>query len=146
MEVLKIWVKCGKLCPDIQVIHEWEIMNESAEDYIKTIYILKKDCGTVRSVDIAREMGFSRASVSIAMTNLRKKNLIVMEKNGTIEFTEAGRKLAEDIYEKYSMLIVFLQSVAGVDEKTAKEDACKMEHCLSKLTYDGICRYVKKKA
>ena len=50
-----------------------EIMNESAEDYIKTIYILKKDCGTVRSVDIAREMGFSRASVSIAMTNLRKK-------------------------------------------------------------------------
>lgn len=120
-------------------------MNESAEDYIKTIYILKRKSGVVRSVDVARELGFSRASVSIAMSNLRNKDIIVMEKDGTIEFTENGKKIAEDIYEKYSMLISFLQNVAGVDEKTAMEDACKIEHCLSDPTYEGIRRYIRRK-
>ena len=120
-------------------------MNESAEDYIKTIYILKRKSGVVRSVDVARELGFSRASVSIAMSNLRNKDIIVMEKDGTIEFTENGKKIAEEIYEKYSMLISFLQNVAGVDEKTAMEDACKIEHCLSDPTYEGIRRYIRRK-
>ena len=120
-------------------------MNESAEDYIKTIYILKRKNGDVRSVDVARELGFSRASVSIAMSNLRNKDIIVMEKDGTIEFTENGKKIAEEIYEKYSMLISFLQNVAGVDEKTAMEDACKIEHCLSDPTYEGIRRYIRRK-
>ena len=120
-------------------------MNESAEDYIKTIYILKQSKNCVRSIDIANELGFSRASVSIAMTNLRKKNIIVMSKDGSIEFTDTGRKLAEEIHDKYLMLVEFLQSVAGVDEKTAKEDACKMEHCLSDLTYKGMRRYIKRK-
>jgi Mn-dependent DtxR family transcriptional regulator len=120
-------------------------MNESAEDYIKTIYILKRKNGDVRSVDVARELGFSRASVSIAMSNLRNKDIIIMEKDGSIEFTENGKKIAEEIYEKYSMLISFLQNVAGVDEKTAMEDACKIEHCLSDPTYEGIRRYIRRK-
>ncbi len=120
-------------------------MNESAEDYIKTIYILKRKNGDVRSVDVARELGFSRASVSIAMSNLRNKDIIVMEKDGTIEFTENGKKIAEEIYEKYSRLISYLQNVAGVDEKTAMEDACKIEHCLSDPTYEGIRRYIRRK-
>ena len=120
-------------------------MNESAEDYIKTIYILKRKNGDVRSVDVARELGFSRASVSIAMSNLRNKDIIIMEKDGSIDFTENGKKIAEEIYEKYSMLISFLQNVAGVDEKTAMEDACKIEHCLSDPTYEGIRRYIRRK-
>ncbi|MCR4896223.1 MAG: metal-dependent transcriptional regulator [Lachnospiraceae bacterium] len=121
-------------------------MNESAEDYIKTLYILKRRIGAVRSVDVAREMGFSRASVSTAMTNLRKKGIIVMEKNGSIDFTEKGAEVAEGIFEKYSTLIGFLQVVAGVDEETAREDACKMEHGLSESTYSGIRRYVRSHA
>ena len=120
-------------------------MNESAEDYIKTIYILKRKNGDVHSVDVARELGFSRASVSIAMSNLRNKDIIIMEKDGSIEFTENGKKMAEEIYEKYSMLISFLQNVAGVDEKTAMEDACRIEHCLSDPTYEGIRRYIRRK-
>jgi Mn-dependent DtxR family transcriptional regulator len=119
-------------------------MNESAEDYIKTIYILKRRNGIVHSIDIAREMGFSRASVSTAMTKLRKKGIIVMEKNGIIDFTEKGAEIAEGIFEKYSTLIGFLQVVAGVDEATAREDACKMEHGLSETTYSGIRRLVRK--
>ena len=116
-------------------------MNESAEDYIKTIYILmhKKEC--VHSVDIARELGFSRASVSAAMSNLRRQDVIVMKKNGEIEFTKKGERIATDIYEKHSTLSGFLQLVAGVDEKTAKDDACRMEHHISDSTYDGIRRF-----
>ena len=117
-------------------------MNESAEDYIKTIYILKNKGGSVHSIDIANELGFSKASVSIAMTNLKNKGIIVMEKNGNIEFTKKGKTLAKKIFNKYSMLINFLQNIAGVDEQTAREDACRIEHCLSESTYEGIKQYM----
>lgn len=113
-------------------------MNRSAEDYIKTVYILKIKNGCVHSVDIAHELGFSKASVSVAMSNLRDKNIIEMKKNGEIEFTEYGNKLAADIYERHSILSEFLQKFASVDEKTASEDACRIEHFLSDSTYSGI--------
>ena len=121
-------------------------MNESAEDYIKTIYILMRRNACVHSVDIARELGFSRASVSAAMTNLRGKEIIVMKKNGEIKFTEKGERIAADIYEKHSTLSGFLQLVAGVDEQTAKDDACRMEHHISDSTYDGIKQYISKRS
>ena len=118
-------------------------MNRSSEDYIKTIYILKNRTGCVHSVDVAREMGFSRPSVSTAMANLRKKKIIEMKKDGEIVFTEEGIKAAKEIYEKHSILCEFLKTVADVDEKTAKEDACRIEHYLSDSTYDGIKGFVK---
>ena len=118
-------------------------MNRSAEDYIKTIYTLKMKHGCVHSVDVAHELGFSKASVSVAMANLREKNIIEMKKNGEIEFTENGNKLAAVIYERHSILSGFLQKVAGVDEKTASADACRIEHFISDSTYSGIKKFVR---
>ncbi len=118
-------------------------MNKSAEDYIKTIYLLKERQGCVRSVDIAREMSFSKASVSIAMSNLRKNNIIRMKENGEIELTPEGLKKAGEICEKHSTLSIFLKTVANVDEKTAKEDAHRIGYYLSPSTYAGIKKYIQ---
>ena len=117
-------------------------MNKSAEDYIKTIYLLKERLGCVRSIDIAREMSFSKASVSVAMSNLRKKNIIRMRKNGEIELTPEGIMAAREICEKHSTLSDFLRTVAKVDEKTATEDARWIGHYLSPSTYAGIKRFI----
>ena len=117
-------------------------MKKSAEDYVNTIYILKERLGCVRSVDVAREMSFSKASVSIAMSNLRKKNIIRVKKNGEIELTPEGIKEARIICEKHSTLSDFLKIVANVDEKTAKEDARWIGHYLSASTYEGIKRFI----
>ncbi|MCR5399783.1 MAG: metal-dependent transcriptional regulator [Lachnospiraceae bacterium] len=117
-------------------------MNESAEDYIKTIYILKDRIECVRSIDVAHELGFSRASVSTAMANLKNKGIISMQRSGEIDFTESGKVVAQEIYERHATLSELLQTIAGVDERTAKEDACKIEHFLSKSTLDGIKRYI----
>ena len=117
-------------------------MNKSAEDYVKTIYLLEEKIGCVRSIDIAREMSFSKASVSVAMSNLRKKNIIRMVNNGEIELTPEGKEAAREICERHSTLSDFLRTVANVDEKTAKEDACRIGHYLSSSTYAGIKRYI----
>ncbi len=118
-------------------------MNKSAKDYIKTIYILKNRNKCVHSIDVAHEMGFSKASVSVAMANLRKNDIIVMNKGGEIEFTINGKKVAADIYERHRTLSEFLQAVAGVDESTAARDADRMEHYISDPTYDGIRRFMR---
>ena len=118
-------------------------MNKSAEDYLKTIYILKEKIERLHAVDVARELGFSKPSVSSAMANLKKEGLIAIKGDGEIEFTKKGLKVAGDIYDRYVMLCGFLQNVAGVDETVAKEDACKMEHCISKQTREGIKRFVE---
>jgi len=118
-------------------------MNRAAEDYIKTIYILKKKVSCVHSVDVARELGFSKASVSRAVTNLRESKIINVRHDGEIVFTSKGKKVAEAIYEKHLVLSKFLKMVANIDEKTAREDACRMEHCVSDSTYDGIKKYVE---
>ena len=117
-------------------------MNRSAEDYIKTIYMLKKKTESIRSIDVARELGFSKASVSTAMANLRKNEIIIIKEDGDIEFTPKGRKIAADIYDRYIMLCGFLKDVVGVDESTAKNDAWKIGYYISDSTYDGIKRVV----
>ena len=117
-------------------------MNKASEDYIKNIYILKQEKPRLHSVDLAKELGLSRASVSRAMSNLRKDNIIVMKEDGEIEFTIKGQKIAEVIIDKYVTLTGFLQDVAGVDEETAKEDACKIEHYISDDTYAGIKQFI----
>ena len=118
-------------------------MNRSAEDYIKTIYILKTRTDSIRSVDVARELGYSKASVSLALSNLRKRDIIVMKKDGGIEFTQAGRKIAEEIYDRYVMMCSFLRDAAGVDETTAKKDAWRIGYYLSDLTYEGIRQFIE---
>ncbi len=118
-------------------------MNRSAEDYIKTIYILKTRTDSIRSVDVARELGYSKASVSLALSNLRKRDIIIMKKDGGIEFTQAGRKIAEEIYDRYVMLCSFLRDATGVDETTAKKDAWRIGYYLSDLTYEGIRQFIE---
>ena len=118
-------------------------MHESGEDYIETIYLLKKKRGTVRSIDVANELGFSRPSVSRAVGILKDNGLITMEDDGELQLTEEGLKTAKKVYEKHTNLTTFLMMTAGVDEKTAETDACRIEHIISPATFKGIKRYIK---
>ena len=113
--------------------------NESAEDYLETILMLQKSKGQVRSIDIANEMNFTKPSVSIAMKNLREKGYITMADNGYITLTESGKKRAESVLERHTILADLLISI-GVNEETAREDACKVEHDLSEESFEAIKR------
>lgn len=116
-------------------------VNESAENYLETILILSRQLPVVRSVDIANELGFKKSSVSVAMKHLREKEHIVVDKSGFITLTPAGREIAEMIYERHEFLSGWLMKL-GVDKHTALEDACKMEHVISRESFDAIKKYV----
>ena len=117
---------------------------ESGEDYIETIYLLKKKNGVVYSIDVARKLDFSRPSVSRAMGILRDEGLITMDElSKEINLTEKGHKRAVEIYDRHKTLTNFLQKVAGVSEKIAETDACRMEHFLSPSTFRGIKNFMK---
>ena len=116
--------------------------NESAETYLETILILSQKKPVVRSVDIADEMGFKKSSVSVAMKNLREKNMITVRPEGYIYLTESGKQVADMIYERHQFLSSWLMSL-GVDEKTATDDACRMEHVISKESFSAIKKYVE---
>ncbi|MCR5475839.1 MAG: metal-dependent transcriptional regulator [Lachnospiraceae bacterium] len=119
-------------------------MLESGEDYIETIYLLKKKNGVVYSIDIAREMGFSRPSISRAMSILREEGYIVMDETSKeINLTDIGRRRAVEIYDKHKTLTSFLQKTAGVSAKVAETDACRIEHIISASTFKGIKNYMK---
>lgn len=117
-------------------------IQESAENYLETILILKDRNGTVRSVDIAAEMGFSKPSVSVAMKNLREQECITMGDDGLISLTEKGRRIAENVYERHTLFTKWLVSL-GVDPTIAAQDACRIEHVLSKETFDAIKHHVE---
>lgn len=116
---------------------------ESIEDYLETILALQLKSGQVRSIDIATEMNFSKPSVSVAMKNLREKGLITTSESGAILLTKEGKKMAEDVWEKHNLLTNWLVSL-GVDEKTAQEDACRMEHDMSEETFQALKTHVIK--
>lgn len=120
-------------------------MHESGENYLETILVLKERTGTVRSIDIARALNFSKPSVSRAMGILRESGFIVMEANGEILLTEEGRQKAEAIYSRHRLLTQFLLEVTGVTEEVAEENACRMEHILDQEVVDGIRRYMQEK-
>ncbi|MCH5266714.1 MAG: metal-dependent transcriptional regulator [Lachnospiraceae bacterium] len=112
-------------------------INESAENYLETILILSKSLPVVRSVDVATELGFKKSSVSIAMKNLREKEYITVTDAGYIYLTDAGKEIAEMIYERHVLFTTWLVSL-GVDETTASADACKMEHAISQESFEAI--------
>ena len=116
--------------------------NESSENYLETILILSGKKPVVRSVDIAEELGFKKSSVSVAMKNLREKNLITVRPEGYIYLTDAGKEIAEMIYERHQFLSKWLVSL-GVDEKTAVDDACRIEHVISKDSFEAIKKAVQ---
>ena len=110
---------------------------ESSEDYLERILMLSQKNGSVRSIDIAHDMGFSKPSVSVAMKKLREKGLINVDKDGLITLTKEGLDIAEKTLERHHVLKDLLISL-GVDEQTAEDDACKIEHELSEQTFDKI--------
>lgn len=112
-------------------------VNESAENYLETILMLSKKLPVVRSVDVANELGFKKSSVSIAMKNLREKNHITVTDAGYIYLTESGKEIADMIFERHELLTSWLISL-GVPEEIASEDACKVEHVISKETFEAI--------
>ena len=116
--------------------------NESAENYLETILILSQKRPVVRSVDIAEELGFKKSSVSVAMKNLREKEHITVTKEGFIYLTESGKAIADMIYERHKLLTAWLTQL-GVDEAIAAEDACRMEHIISKESFEAIKNHIE---
>ena len=114
---------------------------ESAENYLETILILSKKLPVVRSVDVATELGFKKSSVSIAMKNLRQKQHITVTDAGYIYLTDSGREVAEMIYERHQLISSWLMTL-GVPEEIATEDACRMEHVISKESFEALKKHV----
>lgn len=113
------------------------VIHESAEDYLETILMLSKKLPVVRSINIANEMGYKKSSVSIAMKNLREAEHIRVTKEGYIYLTDSGKEIAEMIYERHQILSSWLIKL-GVDKKVAEEDACRIEHDISKESFNAI--------
>lgn len=112
-------------------------MQESPEDYLEAILVLSKELGNVRSIDVANHLGYSKPSISVAMKRLRENGYITLDDSGHLILTGSGLSIALDIYEKHLVLTQFLISI-GVDEETAKKDACRMEHVISDESFQKI--------
>lgn len=118
-------------------------IRESGEDYLEAILMLQKRNGQVRSIDICNELGFSKPTVSVAMKNFRENGYITMDEDYLITLTEKGRTIAESVYERHVVIAKFLSAI-GVGEKTALEDACKIEHDLSDETFRCMKEHYEK--
>ena len=114
---------------------------ESAEMYLETIYSLSRRRNAVRSVDVAEALNYSRPSVSRAVGLLKKNGHLTVDEDGLLTLTESGQALAQKIYERHNVLMAALTSL-GVDEKTAAEDACKVEHVISDVTFEAIKKHL----
>ncbi len=112
-------------------------IHEASEMYLETILILKNRLGLVKSVDIAREMDYSKPTISIAMKKFKENGYITIDEEGFISMTDKGREIAERIYERHQVLSHLLEEM-GVSEKNAVADACKMEHDLSDETFECL--------
>ena len=115
-------------------------IHQSAEDYLETILMLNQRMGRVRSIDVVNELGYTKASVSIAMKKLRENGYITMDREGFITLTDSGMAIAASMLDRHHTLTRFLITL-GVDPKVAEEDACKIEHDLSDETFDAIRRH-----
>ncbi len=118
-------------------------IQESGENYLETILILRERNGSVRSVDLAREMEYSKPSVSRAVNILKEKKYINIDEKGYLTLTEEGSKLAESLYERHKLLSECFIAL-GVDAKTAREDACRIEHVISERCFEKIKEHVSK--
>ena len=117
-------------------------IQESAENYLEAILMLRQEKGAVRSIDIAGKLEFSKPSVSIAMKNLRENGYIEMDGDGLITLTPAGQEIAERVYERHVLLTNWLVRL----EKTAVEDACRIEHVISAESFEAIKRHAAQKS
>jgi len=118
-------------------------IQESGENYLETILILEQKLGTVRSVDVAAELGFSKPSISRAMSILKEAGFIEVQR-GSLQLTDAGRAKAESVYERHRVITRFLTGSLGLDAETAEADACRIEHIISKQCFDKIKQAVER--
>ena len=119
-------------------------IKESAENYLETILILSKKIGAVRSIDVANEMNFTKASISSAMKHLREDEYIIMDADGIITLTDTGKEIASMVYERHQLIAKILIAL-GVSEETAYEDSCKIEHDLSQESFEKIKEFYEKR-
>ena len=117
-------------------------LKESGEMYLECIYVLNKEKGAIRSIDIAEYMKYSKPSVSRAVGLLKKREYIEVDKNGYITLTEQGKSLAQNIFERHTVLTTVLTAI-GVDEQTAAEDACRIEHVISEKSFNAMKKYIE---
>ena len=120
-------------------------IHQSAEDYLETILMLTQRMGRVRSIDVVNELGFTKASVSIAMKNLRNSELITVDSDGFISLTDAGHEIADTIFERHTVLSNMLIKL-GVSAEIAAEDACRMEHVISPESFNAIKEHLSSEA
>ncbi len=116
-------------------------MQESAEMYLETVFVLQKRLGFVRAIDIANELSYSKPSVSIAMKNLRENGYIRLDADGSILLTEAGALIAQSVYDRHTTISTLLIRL-GVDPAVAAEDACRIEHVISEETFGKLKDYI----
>lgn len=119
------------------------IIKESAENYLESILMLKNKKGYVRSIDIANDLGVTKPSVSVAMKHFREEGFITIGDDGGIALTEKGLKIAEGVYERHRTIAAALMAI-GVDEETAYEDSCKIEHDISDQTFEKLKEFIQK--
>ncbi len=117
-------------------------IRKSAEDYLEQILMIREQKGIVRSIDIAAGLGVTKPSVSVAIKRLRENGYINMDKDNLITLTESGESIARNIYDRHKTLTRCLLLV-GVDEEHAREDACKMEHDISQVSYEALVKFLK---
>ena len=118
-------------------------LHESAEMYLETIYVLSRERATVRSIDVAEHMGYSKPSVSRAVGLLKSGGYLTMEKDGSLILTEEGAKIAQNIFQRHTVLSLLLCSL-GVSRETAAEDACRIEHVISDESFRAIREHMEK--
>lgn len=115
---------------------------ESSENYLETILMIQQKKGSVRAVDIANELSFSKASVSVAMKNLRENGYIFVEQSGNITLLDKGREIAESVFEKHKVISALLTRL-GVPPEIATKDACRIEHVLSPETFQALKNHLE---
>lgn len=117
-------------------------VHRAAEDYLEAMLMMKEQHGYVRSIDVAEHLGVTKPSVTYATKRLRENGYIEMDRDGLITLTDRGMAIAAKMLDRHHTLTKFLIAL-GVDEKTAEEDACKIEHDISQQTYDAICSHAR---
>ena len=117
---------------------------ESGENYLETILVLESRNGVVRSIDIANEMGFSKPSVSRAMSLFRTDNLISVSEEGHIHLTEKGSRIANEVYDRHNTITEFLVDALQIEKEIATQDACRIEHVISEETFEKMKQYLQK--
>lgn len=117
-------------------------IQESAENYLEAILVLKKEKSQIRSIDIVRHLEFTKPSVSRAVNLLKTNGYITIDKEGWIELTDTGMEIAQKVYERHSFVSAWLTAI-GVPAEVAAEDACRIEHALSDITFEKVKEFVR---